>query len=209
MDQHSTINKVQGLIFPTNFECIQALHCNHYWVSKSHYSDHKTLEMFVYKIQILCVNRFSATFHDVHVPSLQHDDVIKWNHFLRYWPVVRGIHRHTQRPVTGSFDVFFDLCLNKRLRKQSWGWWFETLSRPLWRHGNVLHMDVLRQYTSIYIHIHCLGICCYIHKQYLQNLKLHNIQETITKCKFKRKDLGPFSVTVLGRFQQLSKILHV
>ena len=41
-----------------------------------------------------------------------------------------------QRPVTRSFDVFFDLYLNKRLSKQSWGWWFETLSRPLWRHCN-------------------------------------------------------------------------
>ena len=40
----------------------------------------------------------------------------------------------TQRPVTRSFDVFFHLRLNKRLSKQSWGWWFETLSRPLWRH---------------------------------------------------------------------------
>ena len=38
------------------------------------------------------------------------------------------------RAVSRSFDVSFDLCLNKRLRKQSWGWWFETLSRPLWRH---------------------------------------------------------------------------
>ena len=38
-----------------------------------------------------------------------------------------------QRPVTRSFDVSFDLRLNKRLRKQSWSWWFETLSRPLWR----------------------------------------------------------------------------
>ena len=36
-----------------------------------------------------------------------------------------------QKPVTRSFDVFFDLCLNKRLSKQSWGWWFETSSRPL------------------------------------------------------------------------------
>ena len=27
--------------------------------------------------------------------------------------------------------------LNKRLSKQSWGWWFETLSRPLWRHCNL------------------------------------------------------------------------
>ena len=44
----------------------------------------------------------------------------------------------TQRPVTRSFDVFFDLRLNKRLSKQSWGWWFETLWRPLWRHRNDL-----------------------------------------------------------------------
>ena len=30
-----------------------------------------------------------------------------------------------QRPVTRSFDVFFDLRLNKPLSKQSWGWWLE------------------------------------------------------------------------------------
>ena len=41
-----------------------------------------------------------------------------------------------QGPVTRSFDVFFDLRLNERLGKQSWGWWFETPSRPLWRHSN-------------------------------------------------------------------------
>ena len=43
-----------------------------------------------------------------------------------------------QRPVTQSFDVFFDLRLNKRLSKQSWGWWFKTLPRPLWRHSKRL-----------------------------------------------------------------------
>ena len=42
----------------------------------------------------------------------------------------------TQRLVTRSFDVFFDLRLNKRLSKQSWGWWFEALSCPLWRQCN-------------------------------------------------------------------------
>ena len=40
----------------------------------------------------------------------------------------------SQRPVTRSFDVFFHLCPNKRLSKQSWGWWFETQSCSLWRH---------------------------------------------------------------------------
>ena len=46
----------------------------------------------------------------------------------------------TQRPVTRSFDVFFDLRLNKRLSKQWWGWWSETLLHPLWRHRNVHHI---------------------------------------------------------------------
>ena len=43
-------------------------------------------------------------------------------------------------PVTGygtqSFDVFFDLRLNKRFSKQSWCWWFKTPSHSLWRHRN-------------------------------------------------------------------------
>ena len=43
----------------------------------------------------------------------------------------------TQRLVTRSFDVFFDLRLDKRLSKQSWGRWFETPSLSLWRHCNV------------------------------------------------------------------------
>ena len=73
--------------------------------------------------------------------QLMHDDVIKWKHFPRHWPFARGIRRWqfpAQRPVTRSFDVFFDLRLNKRLSKQPWGWWFETPSHPWWRHCNVI-----------------------------------------------------------------------
>ena len=44
----------------------------------------------------------------------------------------------SQRPVTGSFDLFFDLRLNKRLSKQSRRRWLETLSGSLWRHCNKL-----------------------------------------------------------------------
>ena len=68
-----------------------------------------------------------------------HDGVIKWKHFPRNCPLVRGIHwSPVNSPHKGQwlFDVFFDLRLNKRLSKQSWGWWFETISRPLWRHCN-------------------------------------------------------------------------
>ena len=42
----------------------------------------------------------------------------------------------SQRPVTRSLDVFFDLRLNKRLSKQSRPRWFETPSLSLWYHCN-------------------------------------------------------------------------
>ena len=48
-----------------------------------------------------------------------------------------------QRPVRRSFDVFFDLRLNKWLSKPSWGWWLETQWLSLWRHCNVLIRVIL------------------------------------------------------------------
>ena len=42
----------------------------------------------------------------------------------------------SQRPVTQSFDIFFDRRLNKWLNKQSRRQLFETLSRLLLRHFN-------------------------------------------------------------------------
>ena len=50
---------------------------------------------------------------------------------------------HAQRSVMWSFDVFFDLCLNKQLSKQSWSWWFEMPSWSLWNHCNVEGIIVL------------------------------------------------------------------
>ena len=52
----------------------------------------------------------------------------------------------SQRPVTRSFDVYFDLHLKKRLSKQSRHRWFQTTSRSLWRYCNVL---CTRQFKSL------------------------------------------------------------
>ena len=70
-----------------------------------------------------------------------HDDVIQCKHFPRYWPFVRGIHRSPVNSThTGQWRgalMFSLICvLNKRLSKRSWGWWFETPPRSLWRHCN-------------------------------------------------------------------------
>ena len=63
-----------------------------------------------------------------------------------------------QRPVTRSIHVFFDLRLNKSLSKQSWGWWFETLSHPLWRRCNAKgetrkHPHTTHTYMYAFTHI--------------------------------------------------------
>ena len=70
-----------------------------------------------------------------------HHDVIKWKHFPLYWPFVRGIHRSpVNSPHKGQWHRalrFSLICaLNKRMSKQSWGWWFEMASCSLWRHCN-------------------------------------------------------------------------
>ena len=54
----------------------------------------------------------------------------------------------TQMPVTRSFDVYFDLRPNKWLSKQSWGWWFGTLSCSLWRHRNGIHLNLAKPCSS-------------------------------------------------------------
>ena len=69
-----------------------------------------------------------------------HDDVIKWKHFPRNWPFVRGIHRSRWIPHTKASDAelwcFLLSASDKRLSKQPWGWWFETPSWSLWRQCN-------------------------------------------------------------------------
>ena len=57
--------------------------------------------------------------------SIVDDDVIKWK-FSVLLAICAGNSPATsefpaQRPVTQSFDVFFDLRLDKQLSKQSWG----------------------------------------------------------------------------------------
>ena len=54
----------------------------------------------------------------------------------------------TQRAVMRSFDVFFALRLYKPLIKQSWGWWFETPSRSLWRHCNDFHFTLQLSFAT-------------------------------------------------------------
>ena len=106
-----------------------------------------------------------------------HGDVIKWKHFLCYWPFVRVIQGHQWIPLTKAsntnFVGFFDLRLNKRLSKQSWGWWFEMPSCSLWRHSNQsgtkpnLVAKILATKFGVFFVIYvmfCLSLARHVHK---------------------------------------------
>ena len=83
--------------------------------------------------KFLGVNRWSKTRKCVRIMMIFM--MTSWNGNI--FGVTVGNSLVTQRPVTRSCNVFFDLLLNKRLCKQSRRRWFVTPSRPLWRHCNI------------------------------------------------------------------------
>ena len=93
----------------------------------------------------------------------------------------------TQRPVMRSFDVFCDPCLNKWLSKQSRGWWYKMLSRPLWRHCNA-------KFNFVSIAVGCCSHCCDI----LWKKKKH--------CCLMKMHLGNMNQICHSPFCQVNKI---
>ena len=77
-----------------------------------------------------------------------------WRHQMETFSALLAIcagNSPGHQSVTRRSDVFFDLRPNKWLSKQSWGWWFQTLSCSLWRHRN-------GQYVSVWLPINaCLA----------------------------------------------------
>ena len=82
----------------------------------------------------------------------------------------------SQRPLTRSFDVYFDLRLNKRLSKLWWGWWFEAPSCQLWRPCNEQEINRMisnfecKRYDKQYTIMH--------HRQYIWFLWLSHTSQT-------------------------------
>ena len=88
-----------------------------------------------------------------------------------------------QRPVTWSFDVFFDLRMNKGLSK---GWWFEMQLCPFWCHCNVIIRFGCLSWLFISGHIFAFrtivlcAILCHIVWQNSENLQYFASQTLIS-----------------------------
>ena len=78
--------------------------------------------------------------------TTSHDDVIKWKHFPRYWPFVRGIHRS---PVNSPHKGQWRGALMFSLIRVWINGWVNNLEAGDFRHHRA-HYDVTVMYISIY-----------------------------------------------------------
>ena len=120
-----------------------------------------------------------------------------WNIFRVTSPLWGEFTGHRWIPrtkaVTRSFDAFFDLRPNKRLSKQSWGWWFETPSRSLWRHCNVAFTCCVAR------DIQRFGFVRYSTNKETRRLFLHKTHTLFIRC---RQNTGSWTNKLPFRRQQ-------
>ena len=66
----------------------------------------QSFHIFILSISLLVMSNIRNYFSTLmqHSPP-EHDDVIKWKLFPRYWPFVRGIHRSRWIPRTKASDA--------------------------------------------------------------------------------------------------------
>ena len=91
-----------------------------------------------------------------------HDDVIKWKHFQRYWPFVRGIHRWIPRPKASDAELWRFLW---SAPEQAIELTIETpviwdASRSLWRHCNATVAVYLIEYVHGFVVLCLLWLNC-------------------------------------------------
>ena len=72
-----------------------------------------------------------------------------------------------QRPVTRSFDVFFDLSRNKRLSKQSWA---GDLRRLCAHYDAIVMLFGLQLYDGVVSTIRLTAVCLWCHMKHVISL---------------------------------------
>ena len=104
---------------------------------------------------VYCVVFHLGRFYaETYSQTTMHEDVIKWKHFPRYWPFVRGIHPVTGEfpAVTRSFDVFIDLLrINRWVNNGEAG-----DLRHLLAHYDIIVMVCL---VSVGVTVNCWSMC--------------------------------------------------
>ena len=95
--------------------------------------------------------------NNLHRLVIQHDDIIKWKHFPRYWPFVWGVHRslvNSQHKGQWRGALVFSLIC-------AWinGWVNNREAGDLRRHRSHYDVIVMKSMLIIFIRLRCHGCC--------------------------------------------------
>ena len=160
--------KLRVLLFSNFVVCLFLLYIRFWWINVFSISNHsRTVSQILCK-SYLCFQceRCNSERYGWKWPIQNHNRIQSkarrgctlswWRHEMEAFSALLAICAGNS-PITGqfpsqvtrSFDVFYDLRLNKRLSKQWWGWWFQTPSHPLWRHCNVGCIYIVAAFSSV------------------------------------------------------------
>ena len=126
----------QPLIFISKWVTAYCNENNGTWKPQNRFLLHSTANGSL--VKKLYLSEASGAYWIYTTIDICHDDVIKWKHFLRYWPFMRGIHRSPMKsPHKGQWRgaLMFSLicvCIN--------GWLNNRVAGDLRR--NLAHSDI-------------------------------------------------------------------
>ena len=96
--------------FPRYWPFVRGIHRSQ-WIPSTKASD-AGLSCFLWSAPdtvCFCHHKFHGIYRSHHIGTSHgiswHDDVVKWKHFPRYWPFVRGINRSWWIPSTKASDA--------------------------------------------------------------------------------------------------------
>ena len=85
-------NSPWSALMRRGFCCQRSIYTKHWFISKRNIDIYKT-PSHICHYQIASAKYEIFDHIIICIILVTHDDVIKWKHFSRYWPFVRGIHR--------------------------------------------------------------------------------------------------------------------
>ena len=114
---------IQSLVIPQSFSSVKKIETLWQWsIWKTYWRFSDEFKEALFVNTIMCSSTWSDKISRSDMPlsilphmndsrnaawtdNWSHDDVIKWKHFPRYWPFVRGIHRSRWIPRTKVSDA--------------------------------------------------------------------------------------------------------
>ena len=145
MQNSRWIQRLQAAVWINRIDRTTSVHICHYLSDSSLLLMQETLlqskdyvDLFWATRKWIIADDIDDLVHRTIISQFSHDGVIKWEHFPRFWPFVRGIRRAPVSKASGDAELWCILWSvpEQTAQKTIGPRWSETPSRSLLRHCN-------------------------------------------------------------------------